>query len=158
MSLRIVLIGAGSKEFGPATTRDVMLSDILAGRNIHLVLMDINPVELENHQKYAVEIAEKLNRNIIVSHTTSLEKALEGADFVITAIEIKRYYYWSQDFHIPRKYGFKQIYGENGGIGGIFHALRNFGPTHKIVTAMEQICPNAMLLSSTNPGGAIQAS
>lgn len=151
MSLRIVLIGAGSKEFGPATTRDVMLSDILAGRNIHLVLMDINPVELENHQKYAVEIAEKLNRNIIVSHTTSLEKALEGADFVITAIEIKRYYYWSQDFHIPRKYGFKQIYGENGGIGGIFHALRNFGPTHKIVTAMEQICPNAMLLNYTNP-------
>lgn len=151
MNLKITLIGAGSKEFGPATTRDILLSDILAKGNIHLELMDINPKELSAHQKYAEAIAEKLNRKIKITNTTDLEKALQGADYVITAIEIKRYFYWSQDFHLPRKYGFKQIYGENGGIGGLFHALRNFTPTLEIIKKMEIICPDAWLLNYTNP-------
>ena len=149
--LKIVLIGAGSKEFGPATTRDVLLSDVLATSEIHLELMDINPSELQSHQQYAEDIARKLKRKIKITHTTELEKALEGADYVISAIEIKRYFYWSQDFHIPRKYGFKQIYGENGGIGGLFHALRNFTPTSEIIEKMESICPDAILLNYTNP-------
>ena len=150
-SIKIVLIGAGSKEFGPATTRDVLLSDVLARGEIHLELMDINPAELKAHQKYAEEIAARLDRKLKITHTTELEKALEGADYVISAIEIRRYFYWSQDFHIPRKYGFKQIYGENGGIGGLFHALRNFTPTEEIVKKMEAICPDAILLNYTNP-------
>ena len=150
-ALKIVLIGAGSKEFGPASTRDVLLSDVLAGGEIHLELMDINPSELKAHQDYAEGIANKLGRKLKITHTTDLEKALEGADFVISAIEINRYFYWSQDFHIPRKYGFKQIYGENGGIGGLFHALRNFTPTTGIVKKMESICPEAVLLNYTNP-------
>ena len=149
--LKIVLIGAGSQEFGPATTRDVLLSDELAKGDVHLELMDINPAELLNHQQYAEQIARKLNRPLKITHTTSLDKALQNADFVISAIEIKRYYYWSQDFHIPRKYGFKQIYGENGGIGVLFHALRNFIPTSEIIKKMEEICPDAWLLNYTNP-------
>ena len=151
MDIKIVLIGAGSKEFGPATTRDVLLSDVLAKGNIHLELMDINPAELANHQTYAEDIAKKLERTIKITNTTHLDKALEGANYVITAIEIKRYFYWSQDFHIPRKYGFQQIYGENGGIGGLFHALRNFTPTLEIIRKMESICPDALLLNYTNP-------
>ena len=149
--LKIVLIGAGSQEFGPATTRDVLLSDELAKEDVHLELMDINPAELLNHQQYAEQVARKLKRSLKITHTTSLDKALQNADFVISAIEIKRYYYWSQDFHIPRKYGFKQIYGENGGIGGLFHALRNFIPTTEIIKKMEEICPDAWLLNYTNP-------
>lgn len=151
MDIKIVLVGAGSKEFGPATTRDVLLSDALAKANVHLVLMDINPKELKAHQQYAEEVAKKLGRSLKITHTTNLEDALQGADFVITAIEIKRYFYWSQDFHIPRKYGFKQIYGENGGVGGLFHAMRNFTPTLEIVRKMEEICPDAWLLNYTNP-------
>ena len=151
MKVKIVLVGAGSKEFGPATTRDVLLSDVLAKGDVHLQLMDINPSELKAHQSYAEEVAQKLGRTLTITHTTSLEDALQDADFVITAIEIKRYFYWSQDFHIPRKYGFDQIYGENGGIGGLFHALRNFTPTLNIVKKMEEICPDAVLLNYTNP-------
>ncbi len=149
--IKIVLIGAGSKEFGPASIRDVMLSDVLATGDIHLVLMDIDRTELKAHQSYAEQIADKLGRTLRISNTAKLDEALRGADFVISAIEIKRYFYWSQDFHIPRKYGFKQIYGENGGIGGLFHALRNFTPTSEIIKKMEQLCPDAWLLNYTNP-------
>ena len=133
MPLKIVLIGAGSQEFGPASIRDVLLSEILARRDIHLVLMDKNATELPGHLRYARDIAARLGRQTHLSATTDLSEALEGADFVISAIEVRRYFYWSQDFHIPRKYGFRQIYGENGGPGGLFHALRNFSPMEEIV-------------------------
>ena len=151
MKTKIVLIGAGSKEFGPATTRDVLLSDILAKGEVDFVLMDINPQELATHQAYAEDLAKQLNRNIQISNTTSLDDALQEADYVISAIELNRYYYWSQDFHTPRKYGFRQVYGENGGVGGLFHALRNFTPTLEITQKMEAICPDALLLNYTNP-------
>ena len=151
MKLKIVLVGAGSREFGPATIRDILLSNHLNRKDLEVVLMDISEKELPHHYDYAKEVAEKLGRNPKLSYTTDLEAALEGADYVITAIEIKRYFYWSQDFHIPRKHGFNQIYGENGGPGGLFHALRNFEPSMKIARAMEKVCPDAWLLNYTNP-------
>jgi alpha-galactosidase len=70
---------------------------------------------------------------------------------VITAIEVDRLFYWSQDFHIPRKYGFRQVFAENGEIGGIFHALRNIPPMLAIAKAMERLCPEAVLLNFSNP-------
>ncbi|MFQ5605607.1 MAG: alpha-galactosidase [bacterium] len=151
MKLKIALVGAGSEKFGPASIRDVLLSNTLCNCDLHLVLMDINGKGLPEHQKYAEDIARRLNRKLHVSNTTSLEAALEGADFIITSIEIRRYFYWSQDFHIPRKYGFPQIYGENGGPGGLFHALRNYQPMLDIAKAMERVCPNAWMLNYTNP-------
>ena len=151
MTLKITLIGAGSKEFGPASIRDILLSDALCDCDLQLMLMDINEKELPEHQQYAENIARHLNRTVEISHTTDLEAALENANFVITAIEINRYFYWSQDFHIPRKYGFQQIYGENGGPGGLFHALRNFQPMFNIAKTMERICLDAWLLNYTNP-------
>ena len=83
--------------------------------------------------------------------TTELEAAVDGADFVTTAMEVDRYLYWSQDFHVPRKHGFRQVFGENGGPGGLFHALRNFTPMLVIARAMERHCTNALLLNFTNP-------
>lgn len=151
MKLKIVLVGAGSGKFGPATVRDILLSDALGNCDLFLVLMDINEKELPKHQKYAKDIALRLKRKLHISHTTNLEEALAGADFIITAIEINRYFYWSQDFHLPRKYGFPQIYGENGGPGGLFHALRNYQPMLDIANAMERVCPDAWMLNYTNP-------
>lgn len=150
-SLKIVIVGAGSREFGPATINDVLLSDALCAKDLHLELMDVSDRTLPEHQAYAERVAKKLNRDLKITNTTDLDKALDGADYVITAIEIKRYFHWAQDFHIPRKYGFRQIYGENGGPGGLFHALRNFGPTLHIAGAMERNCPDALLLNYTNP-------
>ena len=128
--VRIALIGAGSRSFGPATIRDVLLSDTLAERGVDLVLMDINEQHVVQSHEYALNAAERLQRrNARISWTTALEKALDGTDFVISAIEVDRYRYWSQDFHIPRQFGFKQPFGENGCPGGIFHAMRNIPPT-----------------------------
>src|SRR5262249_58693535 len=111
----IALIGAGSRSFGPETVRDVLLSDVLTQRRIKLRLMAIVTDKLLEIGRYAKSLAEKLGRNSEISTTTSLEAALDGAQFVVTAVEIERSFYWAQDYHIPRKYGFRQVFAENGG-------------------------------------------
>ncbi len=151
MSLKIVLVGASSREFGPATIRDILLSEPLAQESLEIALMDIDAEGLSRTADYAEALALELGRSPRVTTTTRIDEALHGAHFVVTAIEIQRYFYWSQDFHIPRKYGFRQVYGENGGPGGLFHALRNMGPMVEIARGMERFCPEAWLLNYANP-------
>ena len=149
--MKIVLVGAGSREFGPASIRDILLSDPLCGDGVHIALVDTDPSGLPRTQAYAEAVAARLSRPATISTSTHLPTALPGADAVIVAIEINRYFHWAQDFHVPRTYGFPQIYGENGGPGGLFHALRNMGPTVEIARAMEVHCPDAWLVNYTNP-------
>ncbi len=149
---KIVLIGAGSRSFGPGTVRDVLLSQPLKEAGVDLVLMDTVEKHVRETEGYAKSVNDRLKANANISSTTDLGKALDGANAVVSAIEVNRYLYWSQDFHIPRKYGFRQIYGENGGPGGIFHALRNMGPTVHIAKEMEKRSDKkAVLYNYTNP-------
>ena len=150
-SLKITIIGAGSVSFTPPTLRDIFLNERINSVPLEICLMDILEEPLKVSQAYAEAATKKLGRKAVITSTLSLEKALEGASFVVTAIEKDRYFYWSQDFHIPRKYGCNQIYGENGGPGGMFHTLRNLGPILEIARAMERICPDAWLINYSNP-------
>ncbi|MBM3278225.1 MAG: alpha-galactosidase [Candidatus Handelsmanbacteria bacterium] len=149
--VKVALIGAGSRSFGPGTIRDVLLSKPLAERGVELVLMDKVADHLGEVEQYAVHACQQLGHAARVWSTTDLDRALDGADFAVTAIEVQRFLYWTQDYHLPRHYGFKQIFGENGGPGSLFHALRNMGPTLHIARTMERRCPNALLLNYTNP-------
>ena len=148
---KIVLVGAGSREFGPATIRDLLLSDPLCQRGLNIVLVDIDARELARTRAYAESAATRLDRDASVSATTELARALPGADAVVMAIELRRYFHWAQDFHVPRAFGSPQIYGENGGPGGLFHALRNMGPAVDVARTMETHCPEAWLVNYTNP-------
>jgi alpha-galactosidase len=147
----VALIGAGSRSFGPETVRDVLLSEALAQRRVELRLMDIVADNLLDIGRYAKSLVEKLGRTAEVSRTTSLEAALDGAQFVVSAVELGRSLYWAQDFHIPRKYGFRQVFAENGGPGSLFHGLRAMKAMVPIARAMERICPDAIVLNYTNP-------
>lgn len=151
-TIKIVLVGAGSRSFGPATVRDILLSDALARREVRVVLMDVAADRLADVERYSLAVREQLGASgVQIRSTTDMEDALDGAAFVVSAIESGRFFYWQQDFHIARKYGFRQVFGENGGPGGLFHALRNMGPTVAIARAMERLCPDALLLNFTNP-------
>jgi alpha-galactosidase len=150
-SLKITLIGAGSMSFAPLTIRDILLNPNLNSVPLEICLMDILEAPLKVSEAYAREVTKVLGRSAVISATTNLEAALQDANFVVTAIEVDRYFYWSQDFHIPRKYGSSQIYGENGGPGGMFHTLRNIPPMLEIAHAMERICPDTWLINYTNP-------
>jgi len=121
-------------------------------RGAHLALVDRNPGSLDIVRR----LAERLNRDwdcgITLSAHTHHREALDGAQFVVSAIEVgARENLWRQDWEIPLKYGVRQPYAENGGPGGFAHAARNIGPVMQIVRDMEQICPDAYFINYTNP-------
>lgn len=149
--LKIAIIGAGSVSFCPTTVSDILQNESIKTVDLEIALMDINKEALDISSEFCRKLAETCKKDTKLMATRDLREALTGADFVVTAIEKQRYYYWSQDFHIPRKYGFRQIYGENGGPGGMFHTLRNLGPMLEIAKMMEEVCPDAYLLNYTNP-------
>lgn len=150
--VKIALIGAGSISFTPASVKDILLSEKLRSVQVEIVLMDIDERSLEVSLPFAIAIRDKLNRETVkISATKDLDVALTNTNFVITAIEVERNYYWSMDFHLSKKYGFRSVYGENGGPGGMFHLLRNLPPMLHIVRRMEVLCPDALLINYTNP-------
>ena len=149
--LKLVMIGAGSVNFCPVTIADILLSDKINSLPLEVCLMDIDGKALDVSFAYSKKALEVSGRDVDIWATTDLDKAVENADFVITAIEVERENYWSMDFHIPRRYGFRQVYGENGGPGGMFHTLRNLPPMLHIARRMEALCPDAWLINYTNP-------
>lgn len=149
--VKIAYIGAGSLQFGPLMVQDILMSNTLAQNGLEIHLMDIDKTHLEHVVTHAEYVCQKLNHGAKIVGTTNRDEAIKGADFVLCAVEKDRNVYWSQDFHIPRKYGFKQVYGENGGVGSLFHALRNIKVIMDLARAMERLCPDALLLNFSNP-------
>jgi len=150
--MKVSLIGAGSISFALGALQDLVLSERLRHEvELEIALMDIVEAYVERTYKYARDMFTAFEHPAEVWRTTNLEDAVRGADFVIVAIEVERYHYWSQDFHIPRNYGSAQIYGENGGPGSMFHTLRNLGPMLEIAHTMERVCPDAWFINYTNP-------
>ena len=92
-SLKIVIIGAGSCCFCPATLKDILLSDLITSLPLEVCLMDIDARALEVSLAFAKKAVAFSGRKLILTATTDLDEALTGADFVITAIEVDRYHY-----------------------------------------------------------------
>ena len=150
MSNRIVIIGAGSTNFGLGIVGDFFKSKILSGST--LVLHDINSETLKNTHEIALSFKEKLGVDFNIESTTSRSKALQQADFCLISIEVgNRFELWEQDWKVPLQYGIKQVYGENGGPGGTFHAMRQVPVIIEICEDIEKICPEAFVFSYSNP-------
>ncbi|MGQ9908600.1 MAG: family 4 glycosyl hydrolase [Candidatus Flexifilum sp.] len=149
---RIVLIGAGSYAFGYSTFRDLFHArDQLRGSTV--VLVDINPTALELMTRFAERLNRAAGSPYVIESTTDRRAALVGAQFVIISVAVKRNELWRLDFQIPLKHGVKQVLGENGGPGGLFHAMRNIPILLAIARDIEAIAPDAFVINFTNPEG-----
>lgn len=149
---KIVLIGAGSKEFSRGLIHDLVLDNELPqATQVEAVLVDINPKSLQTILGYAQRCVEVTGSAIKFSATVNREEALLGADFVLLSVAIGRMDLWEQDFRVPLSFGMRHIYGENGGPGALFHALRNYKLIFPILRDIERLCPEAYLLNFTNP-------
>ncbi len=148
-STKVVLIGAASASFGPRMIADAMLTPEFRGST--LVLVDIDAERLEVMAAYARRLNEAIGAGLTIEHTPDRTKALPGAEFVITSIAVKRDELWKLDFHIPHKYGIKQVLGENGGPGGLSHSLRNIPIILDIARDIEKLAPGALLMNFSNP-------
>ena len=149
--MKIVIIGAGSVDFGRGQVADILQAKEFIGQNLTLSLVDINEKSLKIMGKVAKNIKSVSQSDVQIETQTDRRKALPDADFVLTAVARKRYELWEQDYRIPRSYGFNHCLGENGGPGALFHALRSFEILFPIAKDIEELCPNALLMNFTNP-------
>ncbi len=147
--VKIVLVGAGSSVFGYNSVLDAVNIPSLNGAE--LMLHDIDETRLNAMSGLACKMNDETGANLEVNHVVDQEEALRDADFVLLSIEVERMKRWRQDWEIPFKHGIKQVIGENGGPGGLFHTWRNLPPVLDIAYTMEEVCPDAWLLNYTNP-------
>lgn len=147
---KIVVIGAGSASFGENTLSALINSKKLRGST--LALVDQNTGTLDTVKRLADRLNKEWEAGFIISAHTNYQNALDGAEFVVCAIEVgAREGLWRKDFEIPLKYGVRQPYAENGGPGGFAHAARNLVPIMEIVREMERVCSKAWFINFTNP-------
>ncbi|GAB1433663.1 alpha-galactosidase [Spirochaetota bacterium] len=152
--MKIVLVGAGSAQFGCGTLGDIFMSRTLKGSEV--VLHDINEEALDSTLKVALAAVKEHSLDYRLSGTVNRREAFRGADFIISSIEVgNRFLLWDEDWKVPLQYGIHQVYGENGGPGGIFHSLRIIPHVLDIVRDAMEICPKAYIFNYSNPMTAI---
>ena len=150
MGKRIVLIGAGSAMFGLGALGDIFKCKTLNGSTV--VLHDINETSLKKVKSITQKFIDDNGLPFNIVATTSRKEALKGADFCIISIEVgNRYELWELDWKLPLQLGIPQIYGENGGPGGIFHSLRIIPPILAICQDIMEVCPKALIINLSNP-------
>ncbi len=148
--MKITFIGAGSTVFVRNTMGDCILTPEFG--KFEIALYDIDPERLADSETILTAIAKKYNDKVTVKGYADPVKALDGADYVINAIQVGGYEPATvRDFEIPKKYGLRQTIADTMGIGGIFRALRTIPALEKYTKIMEKVCPNALFLNYTNP-------
>jgi alpha-galactosidase len=151
---RIVVVGAGSYVFGSAMLRDLFVArDALAGAVIALV--DIDPAGLDVMTSLANRMNAELGAPFVIESHTDRRQALPGASFVLVSIAVRRNELWRLDWEIPLRHGARQVLGENGGPGGLFHSMRNAPIILSIARDVEDLAPDALMINFTNPEGRV---
>jgi alpha-galactosidase len=151
---KITFIGAGSTVFAKNILGDCLCTPALS--QSHIALYDIDPVRLADSKV----MVETLNTNLaggkarVTTHLGVGERkaALQGADYVVNAIQVGGYKPSTViDFEIPKKYGLRQTIADTLGIGGVFRALRTIPVLEGIADDVNAVCPDAWFLNYSNP-------
>lgn len=146
---KIAFIGAGSVVFTRSLVRDLMTFP--AFQDAEIALMDIDDEKLMYATKSVEKIIASGKYPARVISTKSRVEALEGADGVVSAINVGDIHVWANDVTIPKKYGVDINVGDTRGPAGIFRALRTAPVMLDICRDIEVYCPNAVFLNYTNP-------
>jgi alpha-galactosidase len=147
---RIAFIGAGSTVFARALIGDVLLHPEL--RDATFALMDIDADRLRTSEIMARRLAAAAGAPATVEATVDRRRALDGADYVVTAFQVGGLHPATVvDFEVPKRFGLRQTIGDTLGIGGIMRGLRTIPVLLDVCRDIEEVCPDALLLQYMNP-------
>ena len=147
---RVAFLGAGSTVFAKNVLGDCMLAPGI--KNLDISLHDIDPVRLEDSERMLKNIAKNTGCGAKVHAHLNRRESLEGADYVVNAIQVGGYEPCTvTDFEVPKKFGLRQTIADTLGIGGIFRALRTIPVLEDFAEDIEAVCPRAWLLNYSNP-------
>ncbi|MGV1003865.1 MAG: alpha-glucosidase/alpha-galactosidase [Candidatus Nanopelagicales bacterium] len=148
---KIVIIGAGSEQFGRGMVADLIAATALHGPDVEIALVDIDPGGLERMRRLGAAGLQATGGQLRFTATTDRREALPGADAVIIAVAVKRFELWEQQYRVPRALGVNHVLGENGGPGALFHTLCSLNLIMPIARDIEELAPAATVLNFTNP-------
>ena len=147
---KITFIGAGSTVFAKNLLGDILSFPELAESTISL--FDIDPERLRTSEIVARKVGAAFGAHPAITATTDRRKALDGADYAISMIQVGGYKPGTViDFEIPKKYGLRQTIADTLGIGGIMRGLRTIPVLLSMCRDMEELCPDATFLQYVNP-------
>jgi len=150
---KLVVIGAGSVIFGLDFLSDLFQTPELRG--CRLALVDVDADKLESMAGLAARLNEASGWGVSLEASTDRAAVLSGADFVVTAVEMRRDDLWKLDHELCLKHGFPSVLSENAGPGGLSHAFRTIPLVVDICGDVERFCPEALLMNYTNPEGRV---
>lgn len=147
---KITFLGAGSTIFAKNVLGDCMLSPAL--QDFELALFDIDEERLKDSENIILNLKQTLGSNCSVEAYRNRKEALQGAKYVVNAIQVGGYDPCTiTDFEVPKKYGLRQTIADTIGIGGIFRNLRTIPVMLDFAEDMKEVCPDALFLNYTNP-------
>jgi alpha-galactosidase len=148
---RVAFIGAGSTVFARNLTVDLLGFEALRDTT-ELVLMDIDEERLRVSETVARRVADHFDSRAAITATTDPRAALDGADYVVTMMQVGGYKPATvTDFEVPKRFGLRQTIGDTLGVGGIMRGLRTIPVLLDMCREMEELCPDALLLQYVNP-------
>ena len=153
--MKITMVGGGSYGWTDSLYKSFLINPFF-NRETEICLMDINEKALEEMAAYCEQFNRAHpQRALTLSHTTCMEKAMEGADYAIVAIGHGGLEAEIEDHRIARRNGFYNIKGSEAGVAGASRTIRHVPEMTRIAGILKRQSPNAMLLNVTNPLTAI---
>jgi len=156
---KLAILGGGGFRVPLVHRALLRASGTLAGLDV--VLFDPDPGRLAVIETVLAQQAEALRSAAgqgtgpapEVSSTTDLSVALDGADFVFSAIRVGGLAGRVNDEHVALRHG---VLGqETTGPGGIAYGLRTIPVAVRIAEEAARLCPGAWVINFTNPAGMI---
>ena len=130
-----------------------LIPHIHSGRTMHITLHGRDEHKLALVGKVCQQMASAIE-GLTVETTANLEAALTGADYVLNQVRVGGLEARAYDETFPHRWG---IPGEETvGPGGAANALRSVPVVLKLAREMEQVAPNALLLTFSNPSSVVQ--
>lgn len=147
---KIAVIGAGSVAFSMSLIQDFALTKGLSGCTV--TFMDINQDRLSMVYGLASRYIKELDMDLNLEKTTSREKAIREADFVINTVKVDGYDFMEAERKIAEKHGYyRGIDDKVSDYYGGFFAYKQLNFFLDLARDVERISPNAWFMQVSNP-------
>lgn len=149
--MKLSILGGGG--FRTPYVWQALVRDAGTPRVDDVVLYDVDEARLATMETILRELSEGFPDAPSLRSTTNLRDAIEGSDFVFSAIRVGGIEDRRCDEHVALDLGV--IGQETTGPGGLAYAIRTVPVMLEIANVVKELAPDAYLINFTNPAGII---
>src|SRR3954454_22296074 len=149
MPARITMLGGGSFHWTPRLLSDFANTPSL--EDAEVVLHDLDMAKVARMVAYGEQIAAQRNIKLAVRGEADRKRALQGADFVVSAFSVGGFESMRHDLEIPERFGIRKPIGDSIGPGGVMRALRAIPVALGFGRDAAEVSPEALFINVSNP-------